>query len=475
MGNIYLALVLSLVSFFAAGQGTIISVIPNNGHQGQKLNVTIKGMNTHFRQGVTEIKMGQGIDIHRINVSNPEMLTASVEIRSQAQTGMRTVSVITGNNRVSYDNGFEVFQLGSNVRTSIQVYPTDILYLSDFDVTNKQGLPQLFNITVFNDQAERQLTLRLLVIKDGSRELVEAAKDLGKVAPGAVLNINNRQLEDYNLRSAGNEVLKKSTETGILPAGEYIYRVFIEDQNGKKFAEDEGVNVTTNQITSLEMISPGNPVGESPEVIYSLYPLFQWLSNNTEFDFKLYEVRAGQQGAEDIATNLPVFQKENITTQSLLYPNSAEQLKDGKTYAWQITAYFRNTKGKQGVKSEMFWFALQSTSPEKQTISNVEVIPDVISLKTSQTHQFKATGYNKDGQAFEIDCTWDVIPEEAGNINRDGLFEAGNKPTSAAVVAKYQGITQHATVMIEWDENLQDQYLFQGFLDTVFGLPTQEK
>jgi hypothetical protein len=80
----------------APASPSISSVSPAQGSAGQTVTVSIRGQNTNFVAGVSQIAFGDGINVSNVTVQNPLSLTAQLVIAANAMAGNRTVTVLTG-------------------------------------------------------------------------------------------------------------------------------------------------------------------------------------------------------------------------------------------------------------------------------------------------------------------------------------------------------------------------------------------
>src|SRR5271157_690232 len=104
-----------LAIYVAAGTGeckeqpTISSITPNQGQQGQQnLSVTLTGQFTNWVQGTTKADFGAGITVVFLTVSSATSATAILGIDPQAAIGARTVTMTTGTEIATLNNGFTV-------------------------------------------------------------------------------------------------------------------------------------------------------------------------------------------------------------------------------------------------------------------------------------------------------------------------------------------------------------------------------
>ena len=85
----------------------ITSVEPNQGRQGEALNVTINGANL---SGVTALQFGAGIIVNNFHILSASQVTASISISADAVIGTRNVSVTTPGGGFTLEGGFTVKQ-----------------------------------------------------------------------------------------------------------------------------------------------------------------------------------------------------------------------------------------------------------------------------------------------------------------------------------------------------------------------------
>jgi len=448
-----------LLSF---GQPEIISVEPEFGCPGEAINVLILGHGTHFIDGQSIAYFGPDIVVE-FSVINEELGRAFIQITATAELGRRPVRITTRDEVVILDDGFEVLQRGANVMVRLEVVPVDVLYLADFDPTKIANAPLLFTITLFNDDFKRNLQFQLNVCGEKYGLIVIANKSLKLIEPNDVITVSNREFDEYNTSGASDEVSSIARETGVLPPDTYTFYLSVFDENGNIIAKDEASITMTNPISELELIGPGVHFGEEPEIIYSGSPLFQWFSQANSFDFALYPVFSGQNSAKDIVENRSVLQEWEITGTSFLYPNYAEVLEAGKIYAWQVKAHITSSEGGQLLSSEVFWFAVGDSGAEMSistavsaSVVSIEVEPEEIDLLPGETYQFKAVAYSTNDEEISITPAWQVVPSEGGTIDENGLFNAGPKSMTVAIVAEYDEARDYATVFInlkppKWD------------------------
>ncbi len=100
-------------------------ITPNTGHEGQQgLSVAITGQFTHFLQGTTIASFGAAITVASLTVNSATSATALLNVDPAATVGARTITLTTGAEVVSLNNGFSV--LSGQLTLSVQppVSPT---------------------------------------------------------------------------------------------------------------------------------------------------------------------------------------------------------------------------------------------------------------------------------------------------------------------------------------------------------------
>ena len=84
------------------------SITPNSGRQGQTLDVTVTGVNTHF-DNTTYANFGDGVHVNSLSTLTATSLRANVSVDSITYTGWRMVTAVTGGEfAISGTQGFNV-------------------------------------------------------------------------------------------------------------------------------------------------------------------------------------------------------------------------------------------------------------------------------------------------------------------------------------------------------------------------------
>jgi hypothetical protein len=97
----------TLVDGFTVKQALplITALAPNQGRQGETLNVTVTGTNL---SGASALQFGAGITVNNFYILSASQITASISISAEAATGSRDVSVTTPGGSFTFSGGFTV-------------------------------------------------------------------------------------------------------------------------------------------------------------------------------------------------------------------------------------------------------------------------------------------------------------------------------------------------------------------------------
>jgi hypothetical protein len=177
----------------------------------------------------------------------------------------------------------------------------------------------------------------------------------------------------------------------ILPQGTYEYCVSVTassasgDAQGGEQAQ-ECLYQKADDIFLINLVDP-----ENDAKIYEHYPVFSWIVNypfasQLTYRIRVAEIKAGQNTANAITRNNPVYTESNLPQTTTTYPVYGKPLITFQPYAWTVDAYYKG-------------ILLGGAEPWKFTIvedSLLEPIPrDVSDLDIKQENggsQFYAIG-----------------------------------------------------------------------------------
>lgn len=149
-------------------------------------------------------------------------------------------------------------------------------------------------------------------------------------------------------------------QSGKFGEGEYEYCFEVEILNSKG-----NVPLGTYEQCFIHQLQPLTPLllinPVDGDELCNKRPDFIWqppmpLPVNAKFRILLAEVKEKQDIVEAVAFNQPIINQANIRTNNLFYPANIPDLKEGHTYAWQVSVYVDQTILK---KSEVWMFTVK--------------------------------------------------------------------------------------------------------------------
>jgi len=117
---------------------TVTAVDPDQGYQGETLDVVITGTNFNW---ATSVSFGAGITVNDFDVDSNTQITASITIASAATLGTRDVSVTTTGGTDTLEDSFTVVEPGEWVEIPLYVGMTIVPAYPGFDNDLPANLP----------------------------------------------------------------------------------------------------------------------------------------------------------------------------------------------------------------------------------------------------------------------------------------------------------------------------------------------
>lgn len=152
-------------------------------------------------------------------------------------------------------------------------------------------------------------------------------------------------------------------QTKGFPPGEYSF--CYQFVSGDKLSGDQYENCFDAEILPLVPMTLLNPA--DGDKICQTRPVLSWqppipFHPSMRFRLLLTEKRQGE-SVENLLINAPLVLLDNITSTTINYPANRPELKEGKTYCWQVLAYQNNIVLS---KSEIWEFTIECKEPSKQ-------------------------------------------------------------------------------------------------------------
>lgn len=161
---------------------------------------------------------------------------------------------------------------------------------------------------------------------------------------------------------ANNSLAAIVNQTRNFPPGEYTicFRFVPLDKSlGDEY--ENCFDAAVQPVLPISLIVPADR-----DTICLKRPVLSWqppMPYHASMRFRLLLTeKKGDNATESILKNVPLLLLDNISTTSINYPSNYPELKEGKTYYWQVAAY------QQGIiisTSEVWEFTVQCKEPEK--------------------------------------------------------------------------------------------------------------
>lgn len=219
---------------------------------------------------------------------------------------------------------------------NINSYPSP--YISDWE-TNGSSLG---SFTIINPtELPFSIYLDVQITMEQNGLVFTGRTDLFEMPPGTKV-INNTNFLTFSDATFPNSSLKnKAVQTGRLPEGEYTICI--------RTFTNTGYQISMEQCRDFTILYPQPPHLITPEDhslvnVSNSLPVFQWTpvivpaNFQIHYSFKIVELLPGQNPYQALRSNVPYFEKNDISNPSLLYPINALPLKEEKTYVWQVQA-----------------------------------------------------------------------------------------------------------------------------------------
>ena len=150
------------------------------------------------------------------------------------------------------------------------------------------------------------------------------------------------------------------SQTRNFPPGDYDFCfLFVSSDKQLNGDFENCFEATVEPLMPVNLVFPLDE-----DTICNKRPLLSWqpplpFHASTRFRLILTE-KTVESAAESLIRNLPLLKLDNINSTSIHYPSTHPELKEGKTYCWQVAAI---EKGILTSKSEIWEFTVQCKEP----------------------------------------------------------------------------------------------------------------
>ncbi|WP_343670455.1 hypothetical protein [Chitinophaga sp.] len=138
-----------------------------------------------------------------------------------------------------------------------------------------------------------------------------------------------------------NKLATVIRQSGYFPEGdyEYCFQLYEGVNHNNELLAEQCFSYELEPFSNMQLIQPYDE-----DKICDKRPSFNWQPlipavNGVEYRLLLVEVKDRQQPVEALRMNLAIINQRQIPMPMLLYPSIANELVEGKQYAWQVSAY----------------------------------------------------------------------------------------------------------------------------------------
>lgn len=357
---------------------------------------------------------------------------------------------------LSQNSDFYIDISAEPLMSSAQIVELSTLINGDGNSTTR-----LFTVQVSNESEDLAddlyLDIEVLSARDGLLIVSHQRNELpfglrgGETASFSNVDISRQRLPNstepvrFNgrLTESGRTLLNRLQGITTLPADEYTIRVTLfkrnNSVNGGLMLGSSSVTFGSNLIDSdltISMISPGEAVGSGVS-ISNPNPEFRWdglyqqkyrlilvEASDREDPEMLIEgalsTPASENGGQELLSH--EFMDVIVNGTSFTFPSfGVKQLREGKTYYWQVFSELQTTSGIRERASEIWEFTLRSSEYSASTIEMDDDIRELLIplLGVEETNRITRNGFN----LFEIELDGEILRGEAAKEELMELLE----------------------------------------------------
>ncbi|HLP14698.1 MAG TPA: hypothetical protein VK470_00490 [Bacteroidota bacterium] len=197
--------------------------------------------------------------------------------------------------------------------------------------------------------------------------------------PSSVITLNNTDLVEIDITQVDEALKDRVIRSGRLPEGNYYVCITVLDpSSGAVYVRKTCAGFRITDSDPVKLLWPENAYTQP----LAQYPEFSWTPVNSPADaaitykFKLVELLSGQNPFQAIDANQPHFETAVVRKFLLQYPMSAQELVEGKTYAWRVQTIDQNDLPATRNKgfSDVWTFTFRPAAPPVPRELGVELL-----------------------------------------------------------------------------------------------------
>jgi hypothetical protein len=231
-----------------------------------------------------------------------------------------------------------------------------------------RSLDGLFNIRLLNQSGARSGYLSIEVTERKSGMVVKIQTQPFTLVQG-LNTVPGAAIRAARIQFADNRIGVITRNDNIFPAGDYDYCFTLNPSGGSlTMPEEQCYSYELLPFAEMHLVEPIDR-----DTLCNKRPTLSWQPllpgiPGASYQLVMAEIKKGQNAVEALNYNLPVINQSHINAPVLPFPAIAKELEEGKTYAWQVTAYKQQTVL---IRSEV-WSFREQCNEKKPTV----VLPD---------------------------------------------------------------------------------------------------
>lgn len=265
--------------------------------------------------------------------------------------------------------------LGSAFATPVRAQSLSVL--PDAPPPGMLRLGDLWNLTLVNPGPGTVSAVLQAQVRDERGALVfEARTGAREFAPGT-RRLTSRDLEPITISVVAPSVETAIARSGAFPDGRYSVCLEPLITGGVPAGAAACLDVAVASVMPpIPMEPPNGGTTSQPFVVYTYFMQTETSAGEAvACDLRVAEVIAGQSPEEALRANPPVLVRTGVRSLVCQTPDAARSLRDGRTYAWRITA---KVGSRVAAESEIWTFTYREPRAESsapQTAPADEVPP----------------------------------------------------------------------------------------------------
>jgi len=198
----------------------------------------------------------------------------------------------------------------------------------------------IYKVRIGNNGARQNVSLTITVTEAKSGTVVTMKTPPFELQPGMNM-IPPTAAYNAGVAFGSGKLATIVSQSSYFPEGDYDYCFELNDgtSHSSNVLAEQCFSYNLQPFSSMQLIQPydGDKLCDKRPT-FSWQPLIPAIPG-VMYRMLLVEVKEGQQRAEALRMNLAIINQQQVPLPILLYPSLANELQEGKQYAWQVSAY----------------------------------------------------------------------------------------------------------------------------------------